>query len=172
MSAICQAIEKYCLYGTLENCRNESELKYKQLVQKQVSEEEERKMELRIQQKLGGIDAILQKAAKLNPSIFSDELKAADTTKQVTSAILEEKKSQTKGDLSSIFLKQLKRSGTEDSIKPILRKTKDEVKALLRKREAAKFTALKAIRQKIQTKQPATFVPDKTFDSFAEEAAL
>jgi hypothetical protein len=52
-------------------------------------------MELKIQQKLGGIDAILQKAAKLNPSIFSDEavLKASDMTKQATDAMLEERKS-------------------------------------------------------------------------------
>ena len=42
-------------------------------MQKQVSAEEEKKMEIQIQQKLGGIDAILQKAAKLNPMIFSDD---------------------------------------------------------------------------------------------------
>jgi hypothetical protein len=37
----------------------------------------------------------LQKAAKLNPSIFSDDavFKAADVTKQATDAILEGKKS-------------------------------------------------------------------------------
>lgn len=66
-------------------------------------------MEQKIQQKLGGIDAILQKAAKLNPSIFSDHavLNAQDLTKQATNAILEGKKSQkdAKTDLSSIYLK-------------------------------------------------------------------
>lgn len=107
-------------------------------------------MELKIQQKLGGIDAILQKAAKLNPSIFSDEavIKAAEVTRQATSAIIEEKKSQkeSKTDLSSIYLKQLKKSGAQDSTKPILRKTKEEVKSLLRKRDAARTTALKAVR--------------------------
>ena len=80
-------MEKYCLYGTLENVKNETELKYKQLQQKQLSAEEEKKMEQKIQKKLGGIDAILQKAVKLHPGIFSDQdqlASAADVTKMKT----------------------------------------------------------------------------------------
>ena len=57
------------------------------LATKQLSAEEEKKMEQKIQQKLGGIDAILQKAVKLHPGIFSNQdqlASAADVTKQKT----------------------------------------------------------------------------------------
>lgn len=172
LEAVCLAIERYCLYGQLENCRNESELKYKQLVQKQVSAEEEKKMEKKIQQKLGGIDAILQKAAKVNPNIFSDEeAKAAALTIQKTTQIIEESKQKKDTSLTNIFLKELKKSGQQDSVKPILRKTKEEVKALVRKREAARNSALKSMKQKLSSKQVITvFQSDNTFQAFDQAA--
>lgn len=172
LEGICQALEKYCLYGTLENVKNETELKYKQLQQKQLSAEEEKQMEQKIQKKLGGIDAILQKAVKLHPGIFSDQdqlASAADVTKMKTTQIIEESKQAKpeKNDLSSVFLKQLKKTGQLDSTKPILRKIKEEVKTLTRKREAAKHAAMKAIKLQLKQKQSkAKWVPDKTFESF------
>lgn len=133
-------------------------------------------MEIKIQQKLGGIDAILQKAAKLNPMIFSDDqslVKAADITKHATTQIIEEKKQQKehRNDLHGIFLKSLKSSGHQDSTKQILKKTKEEVKTLIRRREAAKMTAIKAIRQKrLEAESEMQFSGDKTFISFNQAA--
>ena len=148
-------------------------MKYKQLVKKQVSAEEERKMELRIQQKLGGIDALLQKAVRLHPSMFSDAeelMTAAETTKQKVGALLEETKRVDKFELGGIYLKTLKKSST-DSTKQILKKTKDEVKSMSRKLEAAKTTALKALKLKLKAKSSSSqFISDKTFAVFNQTA--
>ena len=77
---------------------------------------------MQIQKKLGGIDAILEKAAKFNPSIFSEKdalLNAAVFTKQATTSLIEEKKSkqENSADLSLIFLKRLKKTGQQDFTK-------------------------------------------------------
>jgi hypothetical protein len=62
--------------------------------------------------------------------------------------MIEETKNQkdSRTSLASVFLRDLKKSGQQDSTKSILRKTKDAVKALVRKREAAKSVALKALK--------------------------
>lgn len=48
-------------------------MKYKQLKQKQLSIEQEKKLEEEINRKLSGIDQILSKALYVNPQIFNEQ---------------------------------------------------------------------------------------------------
>lgn len=134
-------------------------------------------MELQIQQKLGGIDAILQKAARVNPNIFTEKdslLNAAAQTKQATASLIEEKKSKrdNPADLSLVFLKGLKKTCQLDCTKKLLKNTKDEVKTLARKREAAKMIAIKSIRAQQVNPKSSKYLSDPTFAQFHQVTAL
>ena len=54
----------------------------------------------------------------------------------------------------------------------LLKNTKDEVKTLARKREAAKMTAIKSIRAQQVNPKTSRYLPDPTFAQFHEVTAL
>jgi hypothetical protein len=53
-----------------------------------------------------------------------------------------------------------------------LKNTKDEVKTLARKREAAKMTAIKSMRAQQMNAKTSKYVPDPTFTQFHQVTAL
>ncbi|CDW77404.1 UNKNOWN [Stylonychia lemnae] len=68
---LCEELENI-IYNKLDNYRDETEYKYKKLKQKQLSLEQEKKLEEEINKKLSGLDKILNKALSINPSIFTN----------------------------------------------------------------------------------------------------
>ena len=76
---MCKAIES-TIFRALDNFRDESELKYKKVKDKQLSIEQERKLEEEIARRLSSVDQILNKA------------KAKMSTFQIDTGVEEEEK--------------------------------------------------------------------------------
>ncbi len=76
---MCEAIES-TIYRPLDNFRDENELKYKKVKDKQLSIEQERKLEEEIARRLSSVDHILNKA------------KAKMSTFQIDGGVEEEEK--------------------------------------------------------------------------------
>ena len=146
---LCQLLEKHALYGQLENFKEQKTLAYKRLKAKEVSEEQERKLVEEIQRKFGGIDLVLSKAAKANPSLAGLDDEAAKQTEDTVTQLKEERKQNDESIESAesliqqSLLKSVQRSSSSSNIKQLLKSTRTEIKTMERARDAAKSRTIR-----------------------------
>jgi hypothetical protein len=129
---LCEAIES-TIFRALDNFRDESELKYKKVKDKQLSIEQERKLEEEIARRLSSVDQILNKA-KAKMSTFQIDTGVEEEEKKLKSRVksVEPEESQ-KIDLYRVFVddQTLKtKNASINKLRDIKKEGRDQIKEL------------------------------------------
>lgn len=129
--ALCEAIES-TIFRPLENFRDESELKYKKVRDKQMSVEQERKLEEEIARRLSSVDQILNKAkAKMSAFQIDGGMMEEEKTRKVSKSV--EPEESNKIDLYRVFVeeKTIKtKNASINKLRDLKKECRDQIKEL------------------------------------------